>query len=75
MRLSPLPLLLCLCALSHVSAQNLNSHDLAVAKRKFLVDRYGQSARKDYPGKVASDDELKADIEKQKSALGTYAGP
>jgi hypothetical protein len=29
--------------------------------RKFLVDRFGQSARKDYPGKVRSDEELRAD--------------
>jgi hypothetical protein len=43
--------------------------------RKFLVDRYGQSARKDYPGKVTSDDELKADIEKQKTEIGSYQGP
>lgn len=43
--------------------------------RKFLVDRYGQSARKDWPGKVKSDDDLKADIEKQKASLGSYEGP
>jgi hypothetical protein len=49
--------------------------DGAPAPRKFLVDRYGQSVRKDFPGKVTSDDELKADIEKQKIALGTYQGP
>lgn len=35
------------------------------ASRNFLVDRYGQSARKDYPEKVKSDDELKADGVKQ----------
>ena len=49
--------------------------DGAPAPRKFLVDRYGQSVRKDYPGKVTSDDELKADIEKQKTDIGSYQGP
>lgn len=34
--------------------------------RAFLVDRFGQSARKDYPGKVGSEEELKADILKEK---------
>lgn len=33
--------------------------------RKILVDRYGQSTRKDYPGKVKSDDELRTDGVKQ----------
>jgi len=45
------------------------------APRKFLVDRYGQSVRKDWPGKVKSDDDLKADIATQKTALGSYDGP
>lgn len=45
------------------------------APQKFLVDRYGQSARKDWPGKVRNDDELKADIALQKTALGSYQGP
>ena len=49
--------------------------DGAPVARKFLVDRFGQSVRKDYPGKVKSDDELKADIATQKAALGTYQGP
>jgi hypothetical protein len=43
--------------------------------RKFIVDRFGQSVRKDYPGKVIGDDELKNDIAKQKAALGSYQGP
>lgn len=47
----------------------------AAAPRKFLVDRYGQSARKDYPGKVKSDDELRADIERQRAALPAPGGP
>ncbi len=51
------------------------SADNAPAERKYLVDRYGQSVRKNYPGKVTSDDELKADIGAQKAALGTYQGP
>jgi len=47
----------------------------AGAPRKFLVDRYGQSARKDYPGKVKSDDELRQDIEIQRAALPAPGGP
>ncbi|MDF3058282.1 MAG: hypothetical protein K0R17_2497 [Rariglobus sp.] len=43
--------------------------------RPVLVDRFGQSARVDYPWKVKSEDDLKADIEKQKAALGAYVGP
>ena len=34
-------------------------------KGKFLVDRFGQSARKDFPGKVTSDKELAADGQSQ----------
>lgn len=45
------------------------------APRKFLVDRYGQSARKDYPGKVTDDAQLKADVEAQRAGLGAYRGP
>ncbi|HSI87060.1 MAG: sugar-binding protein [Candidatus Methylacidiphilales bacterium] len=33
------------------------------------VDRYGQSTRKDYPGKVTTDEELKADGEKERAEL------
>ncbi|MDF3057980.1 MAG: hypothetical protein K0R17_2195 [Rariglobus sp.] len=47
----------------------------APAAPRFLVDRFGQSARKDYPGKVKSEDELKADIAVQQAALGAYQGP
>lgn len=49
--------------------------DGSPAAPRFIVDRYGQSARKDFPGKVKSDDELKADIAAQAAALGTYRGP
>jgi hypothetical protein len=34
-------------------------------KKTFIVDRYGQSARKNYPGKITSDEELRADGIKQ----------
>jgi hypothetical protein len=47
----------------------------ASASRKFLVDRYGQSARKDYPGKVKSDAELRGDVELQRAALPAPGGP
>ncbi|AHF90550.1 hypothetical protein OPIT5_10400 [Opitutaceae bacterium TAV5] len=39
------------------------------------MDRFGQSVRTDYPGKVSSEDELRADIVKQKAALGPRQGP
>jgi hypothetical protein len=40
--------------------------------RKFLVDRYGQSARKEYPGKVTTDDELKADARRELEELSSH---
>lgn len=36
--------------------------------QKFLVDKFGQSARKDYPNKVKSIEELKADVAKEREA-------
>jgi hypothetical protein len=42
---------------------------------KFLVDRFGQSSLKNYPGKVYAEDELKNDISKQKLTLTAYNGP
>lgn len=56
--------------------ENVKSPDAASAApsetRKFLVDRYGQSARKDYPEKVKSDDELKADGARQLEEMAAY---
>lgn len=49
--------------------------DGSLAAPRFLVDRYGQSTLKDWPGKVRSDEDLKADIERQKAALGSWQGP
>ncbi len=40
----------------------------------FIVDRFGQSVRKNYPDKITSEEELKADVEKQKREL-PKAGP
>ncbi len=40
--------------------------------RKFLVDRYGQSAKKDFTGKVTRDEELKADAAKEALALAAF---
>ncbi|PTY02938.1 hypothetical protein DB346_07965 [Verrucomicrobia bacterium LW23] len=40
--------------------------------RKFIVDRYGQSVRKDFPGKVKDDAELKADGERMTAELAAY---
>ena len=58
-----------------VVAEPAVTTDGAPVARKFIVDRFGQSVRKDYPGKVKSEDEFKADIETQKSTLGAYQGP
>jgi len=40
---------------------------------KFLVDRFGQSARKDFPGKVTAEKELAADGAAQEAAKGAPA--
>jgi hypothetical protein len=42
------------------------------APGSFLVDRYGQSAKKEFPGKVKSDDELKADGVKQLAEMAAF---
>ncbi|CAM2817828.1 sugar-binding protein [Rariglobus hedericola] len=60
--------LLALASLAH-------SQPASATSLKFQVDRYGQSARSDYPGKVKSDDELRADIELQRQALPVPGGP
>lgn len=41
----------------------------------FLVDRYGQNARVNLPGRVISDEELRADVPKQKAALTPLDAP
>jgi len=54
----------------------------ATAPRKVLVDRFGQSTESDWPDKVKSEEELKADVEKEKEyyaqfkplALDEYGG-
>lgn len=47
----------------------------AAQKSPIQVDRYGQSATKDFPWKVRSDEELRQDIEKQRAALRPFEGP
>lgn len=42
------------------------------AGKNFLVDRFGQSAKKDYPGKVKSDEELKADGVRELEQLASF---
>ncbi len=42
---------------------------------KFLVDRFGQSARKEYPGKVKTEDELRRDGLVHQASLATDGGP
>lgn len=54
----------------------------AVAPAKPLIDRFGQNAREQWSGKIASEDELKQDVESEKAyyaslqppKLGTYGG-
>ena len=45
------------------------------AGRKVLVDKFGQSTGGDYPGKVKSLAELKADVEAEKKWLASLAPP
>ena len=61
---------------SGVNTLKVRVEDLEVARvprtaeaEEFLVDRYGQSARIDYPGKVKSDGELRADAASQEAEL------
>jgi hypothetical protein len=44
----------------------------APAEAKPLVDRFGQSTKKDYPGKVRTEEELKADGEKQLAEAAAF---
>lgn len=39
---------------------------------KFIADRFGQSARKDFPGKVKSEEELKADGSRQLAEIAAF---
>ena len=48
-----------------------NSANPKEAPKVFIVDRYGQSARKNYPGKVTSDEELVADGKAQLAEANT----
>ncbi|MGB8355077.1 MAG: sugar-binding protein [Chthoniobacteraceae bacterium] len=52
-----------------IAAFNGDRLPAAGAPRKFIVDRFGQSALKDYPGKVKSVEELREDARKQEVAL------
>jgi hypothetical protein len=45
------------------------------ASLRFLVDRFGQSARVDFPEKVRDERELLTDVDRQHEILGTYTGP
>lgn len=38
------------------------NQDVSQAKRVILVDKFGQNAQKEFPGKVTSEDELKKDV-------------
>jgi hypothetical protein len=46
-----------------------SSHAAEETPRKFIIDRFGQSARIDYPGKIKSEEELKQDAQTQAAAL------
>jgi hypothetical protein len=43
--------------------------------RKFLVDKFGQYAVKDWPGKLTSEDELKSDVEADKAYYESFTPP
>lgn len=57
------------------SGVELTESSVEAEPRKFQVDRFGQSARRDFPGKVTSDSELTADVEKQIKDLSPLGGP
>lgn len=46
--------------------------DKSSAKRVILMDKFGQNARKDFPGKIASEEELKADIAAQERYFASF---
>ncbi len=46
--------------------------ETAPATSKKIVDRYGQRAAKDFPGKVTSDEELKADAARQLEEMAAF---
>lgn len=48
------------------TAFTLRLSTFTAGQRKFLVDRFGQSARVDYAGKIEAETELRADIENEK---------
>ncbi|HSI87407.1 MAG TPA: beta-galactosidase, partial [Candidatus Methylacidiphilales bacterium] len=47
----------------------------ATAPRKFIADRFGQSVLKDFSDKVTHEDQLKADIPRQKAYLESLSSP
>jgi len=46
--------------------------DGAATPKKLIVDRFGQSIRKDFAGKVKTEEELKADGEKQLAEMAAF---
>ena len=44
----------------------------AASSADFFIDRYGQFADMDFPGKVKSDKELQADVEADKKYYGSF---
>jgi hypothetical protein len=58
------------------------SEDVSDVRKVVLVDRFGQSTRKSFPGKISSEADLKADVQSEKAyyaslkpiATDTYGG-
>ncbi|MBN2713255.1 MAG: beta-galactosidase, partial [Planctomycetes bacterium] len=51
------------------------SFDSSEVKDVKLVDRFGQTTRKDFPGKIKNEEELKADIELDKEYYASFKLP
>lgn len=47
----------------------------AAGERKFLVDKFGQTAAGDWPGKIKTEEELKADVEADKAYYAALKPP
>ena len=56
-------------------AFNIKTTGADPSKAQPLVDKFGQSTREEWPGKVKSEDELKADVAEEKAWLTTLHPP
>lgn len=58
-----------------VSTIGINDGTAGELKKVTLIDKYGQPTTSDWPDKVKSDDELKADVEGEKAYLASLDPP